>query len=328
MKTQNENLMTQYLLGELSEDEKLRLEEEFFTDDDAFAQLMALEDELRYDYARGGLSSEQRRQFEQRFLSQPGAPQQIALAQAVLETVAQANLPKAPERVIVNEEKPSLFRSLIAFFGLQSVGLQVGLAAASLVMLLGGAWMFYQTTKLRSQVEQLEIARAGQEQQRIQLEQQAAEQRARGEQLNAQLEAERRQRADLEQELAKQKSEAARANESSTSAPATLLSFLLTPGLSRDIDSTKRLTIPADVAQIRLQLRLKRPGAYPSYQAVLQNLDGTELWQRNLPRAGQTATVTLPTRLVPPGDYVLVLKGKTADGQWEEVDEYHFNTTR
>jgi hypothetical protein len=328
MKPEMENLMTRYLLGDLSEAEKLRLEEQFFTDDEAFAQLTALEDELRYDYARGGLSREQRRQFEQRFLSQPGAPQRVALAQAVLETVAVANLPQAPERIAVPEEKPRFFQSLAAFFGLQSSGLQIGLAAASIALLLGGSWLFYQTIKLRSQVEQLEVARANQEQQRIQQEQQAAEQRSRGDQLNAQLEAERRQRAELEQELAKQKAEAARANETSTSAPATLLSFLLTPGLSRDIDKTKQLAIPANVSQVRLQLKLKRPGAYPSYQAVLQTLDGAELWQRNLSRAGHTATVILPTRLVPPGDYILVLKGKAADGQWEEVDEYHFNAAR
>jgi hypothetical protein len=324
MKTDNENLMTQYLLGDLSDDEKLRLEEEFFSDDNAFAQLQALEDELRYDYARGGLSSEQRRQFEQRFLSLPGASQRVALAQAVLETVAQANLPKAPERIVVAEKKPSFFQSLVAFFGLPSAGLQIGLAAASLLLLLGGAWMFYQTIRLRAQVEQLEIARAGQEQQRLQLEQQAAEQRSRGEQLNAQLEAERRQRTKLEQELARQKAEAARANEPSISAPAMFLSFLLLPGTTRDIDSTKQLTIPANVPQVRLQLRLRRPGAYPSYQAVLQTLDGTELWRRNM----STPTVTLPTKLVPPGDYILVLKGKAAAGQWEEVDEYHFNTAR
>lgn len=322
MKTANENLMTQYLLGELSDDEKLRLEEEFFSDDEAFAQLQALEDELRYDYARGGLSGAQRRQFEQRFLALPGEPQRVALAQAVLETVAQVNLPRTPERKIVAAETPSFFRSLSAFFGLQSSGLQIGLAAASLLLLLGGSWLLYQTVTLRGQVEQLKVARAGQEQQRRELEQQAAAQRSRGEQLNAQLEAERRQRTELEQELAKQKAAAARPNESA--APATLLSFLLTPGLSRDIDSTKQLTIPANVSQIRLQLKLKRPGAYRSYQVVLQNLDGAELWQRNL----TSPTVTLPTKLVPPGDYVLVLKGKAADGQWEEVDEYHFNTAR
>ena len=328
MKTEMENLMTEYLLGDLSEQERLRLEEQFFTDDEAFEQLNALEDELRYDYARGSLSGEQRRQFEQRFLTLPGEPQRVALAEAVLNTIAEASLPKASERRVAAEEKPPFFRSLIAFFGFQSSGLQVGLAAASLLLLLGGSWLLYQTVKLRSQVSQLEVARAEQEQQRLQLEQQAIDQRTRGEQLNAQLESERRQRAELEQELTRQKSDAAKANETPSSAPATFLSFLLTPGLSRDIDSTNQLSIPLNVSQMRLQLRLKRPGAYPNYQAVLQTLDGAQLWQRNLSQAGQFVTVTLPTRLVPPGDFVLVLKGKTAGGQGEDVDEYYFTTVR
>lgn len=65
--------MVNYLLGELPEEEQLRLEERFFTDDEYYQQLLALEDELLYDYAAGGLSSEQRVKFEQRFLSSPQA---------------------------------------------------------------------------------------------------------------------------------------------------------------------------------------------------------------------------------------------------------------
>ncbi len=327
MKTETESLMTQYLLGELSEAEQLRLEEQFFTADEAFEQLMALEDELRYDYARGGLTAQQRTQFEQRFLSLPGAAQRVVLAKAVLDTVAEANLSKAAARIAA--PKPTFFQALLAFFSLQSSVLQFGLATASILLLLGGSWLFYQTVRLRSQVAQLEVAHSNQEQQQAQQAQQAAEQRGRSEQLTAQLESERRQRAELEQELTKQKAQAARANDNPSSASATLLSFLLTPGLSRDIDSTKRLTIPSGVTQLRLQLKLNRTGIYQSYQAVLQTLDGAERWTRNLPRsAGQAVTVTLPAKLIPPGDYVIVLKGKAADGQWEEVDEYHFNTAR
>jgi hypothetical protein len=328
MKTENENLMTQYLLGELSEDEKLRLEEQFFTNDDAFEQLLALEDELRYDYANGGLTPQQRRQFEQRFLSSPGAGQQVAVAKAVLEKVAEIELVRAPVRAVVTEEKPGFFQSLLTLFGLQNPLLQFALTAASILLLLGGSWLFYQTVKLRSQVQELEVARTEQEQQRIQQEQQAAEARARGEQLNEQLEAERRKREELEQALARQK--AARANETSSTSAISFLSFILTPGLSRDIDSTKRLTIPANVNQVRLRLNLKRPGNYPGYQAVLQTLDGAELWQRNVPRtgAGQAVNVSLPARLVPPGDYVLILKGRATSGEMEELDEYYFNVVR
>ena len=84
------------------------------------------------------------------------------------------------------------------------------------------------------------------------------------------------------------------------------------------------------VSQLRLQLSFKRPGNYQAYQAVLQTLDGADLWSRNLSRELRRArlTVTVPAKLLPPGDYVLVLKGKTADGQLEEIDEYHFSTAR
>ena len=246
------------------------------------------------------------------------------MAKAVLDQVAE--IEPAPVRAIVAAEKPGFFQSLMAFFGLQNPVLQFGMAAASLLLLLGGSWLVYQTVKLRSQVEQLEVARVEQARQQAQ---RADEQRARGDQLNEQLETERHKRAELEQELAQQKAQAARAGDSQSASPATFLSFLLTPGLSRDIDSTKRLTIPATVSHLRLQLSLKRPGAYQRYQAVLQRLDGANLWSRNLPRnSGRAVTVTVPAKLLPPGDYVLLLKGKTADGQLEEIDEYHFNAAR
>lgn len=329
MKTENENLMTKYLLGELSEEEKLQLEEAFFTDDDSFEQLLALEDELRYDYAQGSLTPQQRRQFEQRFLTLPAESQRIAVAKAVLDKVAEIEPVRTPVRAVVVEEKPGFFQSLLALFGLQSSMMQFGMAAACILLLLGGSWLFYQTVKLRSQVQQLEVARADQEQQRIQQERQAAEQRARGEQLNEQLDTERRKREELEQEIAKQKTQTTRENNDQSSSPATFLSFILTPGLSRDIDSTKRLTIPSDTTQLRLQLTMKRPGSYQSYQAVLQTLDGANLWSRNLPRsAGRAVAVTVPAKLLPPGDYVIVLKGKTADGQMEEIDEYHFSAAK
>lgn len=136
MKTHNENLMTQYLLGELSEDEKLELEEHFFTNDNSFEQLLALEDELRYDYAQGGLTPAQRRQFEQRFLARSGGSQRVAVAKAVLDKVAE--IEPAPVRALVAQEKPSFFQSLITLFGLQSPLMQFGMAAASVLLLLGG----------------------------------------------------------------------------------------------------------------------------------------------------------------------------------------------
>jgi hypothetical protein len=322
--TDNEEVLVNYLLGELPEAEQLRLEERFFTDDECYRQLLALEDELRYDYAAGGLTPEQRAKFEQRFLNTPQARQRAELAAAVLGKVAEANVRTSP--VPLTEERSSLWQSLLALFSFQAPALQFSLAAASALLLVGASWLFYQTVKLRTQVAQLETARAGQAQQ-------DAELRARQQQLHSELERERSQRAQLEQQLAQQQAEAARARERQASASASFFAFFLTPGLVRDGDGMKRLPLAPGVSQVRLQLKLQRPVSYQSYRAVLQTLAGVELWSRNLARAGsiasgQTVAVSLPAKRLPPGDYLLALKGRTSGGEVEEIDEYYFSVVQ
>lgn len=322
MNNDHETLMAQYLLGDLPENERLRLEEEFFRNDEAFESLKALEDELAYDYAQGTLSDIQRKQFEQRFLQSPQQSTRIALAQAVLESVANVAAKRNSEVRTLLPQKPSFLQVIGDFFRLQSSGLQAGLATACLLLLLGGSWLLFQTVRLRNQVDKLEVARVEQEQQRIQLEQLAKDQRLNSEKLNTELENERRRRSELQQEIERQKKGSGLSAESPDQAG--LPSFLLLPGLSRDIDSTPRLSIPATGSQIRLQLKLKRPGVYRSYQLILQDLDGKTLWQRISPVPG----ITLSSKLLPPGDYLLLLKARSDSGPWVEVDEYHFSTTR
>lgn len=315
--TDHEELLANYLLGQLPEAEQLRLEERFFTDNEYYEQLLALEDELRYDYAAGGLSPAQRASFERRFLTSPQARAQAELARAVLDKVAE------PVRSLTAPaEKKSRWQALRAFFSLQHPALQFSLAAAASLSLVGASWLFYQTTRLRAQVERLETARAGQEQQ-------TAAERARQQQLAGELARERSQRAQLEQELASQQA----AGERQPASAASFLSFVLAPGLVRDVASLKRLAIPPGSQRVRLRLTLKRAADYQSYRAVLQTLDGAARWQQNLPRpkssaAGQAIVVNLPARLLPPGDYVLALQGQTPGGVLEEIDEYYFNVVR
>ena len=82
--------MVRYLLGEATEEEQLRLEKQFLADDESYQQLLALEDELRYEYARGGLPARQREQFENRFLATAEDRQKVALAQQILAGVGKA----------------------------------------------------------------------------------------------------------------------------------------------------------------------------------------------------------------------------------------------
>jgi anti-sigma factor RsiW len=70
-KTQEDERLARYILGELSEHERERLEAEYFEDDDAFEQMLMAEEELTDAYVRGELSAEERAQFEKSYLSSP-----------------------------------------------------------------------------------------------------------------------------------------------------------------------------------------------------------------------------------------------------------------
>src|SRR5690348_10746896 len=95
--TDQDTLMSRYLLGELPEEEQIRMEERFFSDDELYQQLLALEDELKYEYAQGGLSAEQRRAFEKRFLQTAEDRRKVAVAGRVLEKCYAASARQTPD---------------------------------------------------------------------------------------------------------------------------------------------------------------------------------------------------------------------------------------
>src|SRR5262245_36985792 len=98
----NEERLVRYLLGQSSEAERAQLEEAFITDDELFQQLSALENELRYDYAQGKLTPQQRELFEKRFLTSPEEHRSVAQAKAILSTLA--NVKTEQEAAIVIPE--------------------------------------------------------------------------------------------------------------------------------------------------------------------------------------------------------------------------------
>src|SRR5260370_34758164 len=89
-RTEDERRILRYLLGDLPEAEQIEVEQRFFSDDRYFEQLLALEDELTYDYLRGDLSRDERVKFERRFLPLADGRKSTAFAEALLEAVKAA----------------------------------------------------------------------------------------------------------------------------------------------------------------------------------------------------------------------------------------------
>lgn len=82
-------LITEYLLGELSEREQERLEARYFADDALFELLLALEDELIDRYARGEITGSERRRLERHFLKSPARRKRVRFASALLRHIGQ-----------------------------------------------------------------------------------------------------------------------------------------------------------------------------------------------------------------------------------------------
>lgn len=111
--------------------------------------------------------------------------------------------------------------------------------------------------------------------------------------------------------------------------PGRVLSFVLTPGLSRgDAEGGNRLTVPADTNTVRLQLLLAEH-RHESYEATLVDAEGRTLTtKRNLPKEmtnGQPGVVLdVAASLMPAGDYQVKLNGVNPDGNSESVASYSF----
>src|SRR5215470_4691265 len=94
----NEKLLTQYLLGSLPEEQQLQVEEEFLSDDQRYEQLLALENELFYDYAQNKLSPDEREQFKKQFLSSRLNWKRAILASALAHKLSESAAVEAPEK--------------------------------------------------------------------------------------------------------------------------------------------------------------------------------------------------------------------------------------
>jgi hypothetical protein len=111
--------------------------------------------------------------------------------------------------------------------------------------------------------------------------------------------------------------------------PGRVLSFVLTPGLSRgEAERGNRLTVPADTGTVRLQLLLPE-NRHESYEASLVDAEGRTLTtQGNLRKElvnGQPGVVLdVASSLVSAGDYRVKLSGVNPDGNSESVASYSF----
>ena len=110
-------------------------------------------------------------------------------------------------------------------------------------------------------------------------------------------------------------------------AAAALVTVLLAPGGTREDAAAPPLVLRPAPQRVQVELILEND-QYDSYAAEIQDVDGRVLWKEKSLRAKaasarRTVAVSVPAKLLPPGDYVVVLKG-IRGGSASEINNYTF----
>lgn len=289
--------LIRYILADLPEEERERVEQEYFADDRVWFDLNAIETDLIDSYVRGDLPPQQRERFEKYALSSPRRQQRLEFARA-------RNHP-AVKQALAGEEgstrHPDAQRLAVSskwVLGL-SVSMAGLLAALSLVL-------FLENRRQRDIVDRTQTQNKTLEQELAQV------------------------RNEMEQAKSSSSIGAATPLLPLNSAA---ISLVLTPGTVRNTDvpgGNRIIQLPSRPLTVALFLGLESD-EYSRYDVILRSAEGKEvlhlkgLESRRIPRMGNVVVVTLPSQLLRRGDYVALLSGQGANGIFALIDSYTFS---
>jgi type II secretory pathway pseudopilin PulG len=311
--SESEQTIRRYLLGELPETEQSALEEKYFTDPQIFNEVLETESELVDDYVRGQLASEVRERFEQSYMAHPARSERVKFAAALATRLDQKKEPVTREQLTL---AVSWWQRLLALLSGQRLTLRFSVALATLLIMLGGVWLFVESRRRQqSELARTQAAREAQEQrERAQLAQPTPDEAKRAERTPQQI----RQPTPTP---------------TLDSAPHSVSLALIVSGVrGGDSNQIPTLVIPPGTTQARLLLNLKESN-YPSYRASLQTITGVEIFSQTNVKPGSKKTgasfvFTVPAHKFANGDYVLTLRGINPDGEVDDLSKSLFRVEK
>lgn len=296
-------MMTAYLLGTLPEADQLALAERYFTDEELFDQLLAVETDLVDQYVRGALGADAARRLENYLERLPDGPNKIAVAQALMkvaeatQSTAAARPPRWWSRLPLPTWKwpPALVYSFVAM----------------LLVAVGGGWLGSRYWRRGLENEELRAEVTVAPETRTKIASPQSESRP----------------PVVEQSTPVKQSAPPPARRRVL--PAALLRLELTPAF-RDAPTPDKLIIKPGVRVVALVAPMAGPETYTGYHAVLQTTAGKLIWEQQRaqtarPRRGLDLRV--PARQLPPDSYKLTLRLQAANGR-EVARDYYFIVER
>ena len=312
----SEDLIKQYLFGELSAAEQIALEDEYFIDQAKYDQLRKVEEELLDRYARGSLSATDRERFERCYLANPARRRHLKFARALAQVIDEESATRAAtwsEQIVGHRRELSWWSQFAGWPRGLRFALSLAAAIAVLVIGFGGAWLILETSRLRAQLAaaQLESAR---QQQRVEAQTQQI----------VVLEAQSRQLAEESERLKAQLQTMKETGSSSGSGSArAFLALSINEFRGLGNQEPRTLIIPRGAEEVRLRLALPEH-KFSTFQLQLLTADGRELYTRKdlrpqIIKGVDYIIVDLPTHKIASGDNVVAVSGISATGEVETL---------
>jgi hypothetical protein len=305
----SEKLIVQYLLGQLPEEQCVRIEDEAFQNEQHLQTILDVESDLIDEYVRGEFSQRERSLFENHFLASPERRRKVEFARALAKVTA---VEPAPQVVWT----PAKVNPLLAFF--RRLGPVPALSfAVMVVLLIAGAWLAWTSIRLRAERDHLQT-------QRRQLEEQLGQERERNQVLAEQL------RQEKPQELPPNVP-APTPERESTPSPLTLAMTLL-PGISRSSGSVPTLQVTPEVSAVRTGVVIDPQEAYQRFRVEVRAPNGAVVWSRSNLQArrsngGRTIGLNLPAAVLKSGRHELVVQG-SENGANTDIGYYYFEVRK
>ncbi|HEY2934814.1 MAG TPA: hypothetical protein VGK99_24020 [Acidobacteriota bacterium] len=301
----SDKIKLRYLAGELSEEEKLRLEAQYFSDEAAYEELRAFEDELIYDYLRGGLREEERRIVEARVLATPEGRRRLQLAQALMLKLSPGPA-SATEGHSAAVSRITTTKGTIFTFSRWRGSHYLALAAM-LLLFVASIWLLVR--KLQPLPDSSGVA-----------QQPNGIPNLAGSHV--------RPPPPMPQPDQSQTRRPPIGPPGSRASVSSSLTIALAPGMARGGGEPNRVKIPAGTEKLTFVLGIPRGRVYGAYRVTLETAEGREIFHRNNIRPRSSAaseavvSLTVPAGGLRTGDYLFLLHGIGTAGAAEEVADY------
>jgi hypothetical protein len=246
--------LERYLLGDVSDEERVEIEETYFADDEEFESLMEIHDDLVDSYARGLLTPEERERFERRYLISEAGVERVEFARTLARKTSRRRI--SARRLAV--------------------------AASIALVALAAAWLVF-----------VSVRRSAAPPAREHREQAVT---PHGPQFPP-----------------TPPPAIPHGSPPRATAETAVMTLLLSPAGTRESGASTDLVLRPAPQWVRVEL-LVEDDRFDSYGVELQDVEGRVLWSEKSLRARASASnrivaTRVPAKLLPPGDYVVILRG-------------------